>query len=219
MRLSILTQHRYPYVVGSHLTLQLEDEATGCVSAKIAKLFEPFTISPVMQIYLDSPKHGLKGYMVLKLFDRRFAPNLRSEYKIPPWSSSIEQQYTAFVESGEIRDFIAFLNSGDDTNDNHWTDPAKDKAFLYDLCHDMYKTEKTVYDRLKDVQGKHVPSLLACIKLKGYSPLPEPFDEFFDVPGTVFEYIDGCQPNNAATHILKESWQSSAMKPSKSSTF
>ena len=163
-----------------------------------------------MQILVDSPQHGLTGLLVLKLYDRRFASQLRSDNKAPPWSDEVEQQFREFVESGQAKRFIDRLNSNEDLEESDPADPlyfAKNEAYLFNYCLDSYETETEVYDRVKDVQGVDVPSLKARVKLMGYPSLSGPFRQYFDVQGIILEYIDGFPLTDLAIHAPREAWQ------------
>ncbi|KAJ5197515.1 hypothetical protein N7449_007994 [Penicillium cf. viridicatum] len=54
--------------------------------ARIIKLFEPFTLSSVMVVRIACSDLALEGDMALKLFDRRFATQLRKDEKLRPWT-------------------------------------------------------------------------------------------------------------------------------------
>lgn len=181
------------------------------ITATITKLFDPFTISPVMQISVDAPEHGLTGLMVLKLYDRRFGEEVRELYKIPLWSPEIEDDYRGFVQSGAASEFIRRVKEDEDfvegEGDDAWN-IAQNEAYLHYYQCDTYETELEVYDRLKDVQGKDVPCLRACVTLLGCPTLPEPLRKCFDVPGIILDYVDGFPLTDLETNAPKDTWQS-----------
>ncbi|KAJ6187573.1 hypothetical protein N7519_002481 [Penicillium mononematosum] len=94
-----------PYVVGNKITLQVEGRP---VQATIVKTFEPWTQSCAMVLLFDSnlSSLGIKGKVVLKIYDRRFSTGLRSVYKIAgPWTPEIERDLYEFLCSDEGMEF------------------------------------------------------------------------------------------------------------------
>lgn len=79
----------------------MKDNAVS-TDARIIKLFEPFTLSSVMVVRVTCSDLALEGNMVLKLFDRRFARQLRKNEKLRPWTSDIERDYHQFVLDGGV---------------------------------------------------------------------------------------------------------------------
>ena len=133
---------------------------------------------------------------VLKLYDRRFALQLRSENKMEPPTTATEIVFGGFVKSGDASEFLDRLR-----NDDNYHEPqegwniAQNEIYLYDLCLDMFTAESMVYDKLKDLQGKELPFLLAQVRLP-HSSSQEILDSFaaenlFEVKGILLEFIDG----------------------------
>ncbi|KAJ5255425.1 hypothetical protein N7497_007089 [Penicillium chrysogenum] len=94
-----------PYVVGNRIILQLEGRP---VQATIVKTFEPWTQSCAMVLSFDSDLSslGIKGNVVLKIYDRRFSTKLRSIYKIAgPWTPEIERDLYEFLCSDKGMEF------------------------------------------------------------------------------------------------------------------
>lgn len=145
---------------------------------------------------------------VLKLYDRRYATQLRADNKIAPWTPSQEDQYREFVQSGEAAKFIAGLE--DDTSDDvqAW-DVARDEAFLFDYCRDLYNCETEVYHRLTNLQGKNIPKLFATVRFNICScsdPPPPETQAFFEVPGILTEHIKGYSLSEITEHVPPSSW-------------
>ncbi|CAG8042505.1 unnamed protein product [Penicillium nalgiovense] len=95
-----------PYVVGNKITLQLEGRP---VQATIVKTFEPWTQSCTMVLSFDSDLSslGIKGNVVLEIYDRRFSTGLRKVYKIAgPWTPEIERDLYEFLCSDEGMKFV-----------------------------------------------------------------------------------------------------------------
>lgn len=110
--------------------------------ARIIKLFEPFTLSSVMVVRIACSTLAFEDDMVLKLFDRRFATQLRKDEKIRPWNSDIERDYHQFVLDGGASQFIAELNNnGDIAQQGETWNTSQDEAYLHDHLSDLYETE------------------------------------------------------------------------------
>lgn len=58
------------------------------------------------------------GHSFLKLYDWRYATQLRRDHRIDPWTQSHEDAYREFVENGDAAEFIATLD--DETDDELW---------------------------------------------------------------------------------------------------
>ncbi|KAE8358597.1 hypothetical protein BDV27DRAFT_150296 [Aspergillus caelatus] len=142
-----------------------------------------------MVVLLDHPVLGLKGHLVLKLFDRRFAVQLRKDHKVNPWTSDIERKMA------------------EDEGDT-WNDP-QNEPYLHDHMQDLYETEVELYQTLKDIQGKDIPQLFACLTVSSSSSSQEfSVNKYIDVPGVLLQYIDGFLLTDMAAHAPREVWQS-----------
>lgn len=170
-------------------------------------------MSSAMVVIVDAPALGLKGRVFLKLYDRRFATSLRSDYKVSPWSPEIERQYRKFVLDGSASKFLPLLQHEREDSDEdeeeeeevrRWS-PAQDEINLWDCCCDYYNIETEVYERVKDLQGKDVPRLMAYVSL---SPCPSSYNNLFGCPGILLEFIDGFSLADLKDHAPKDTWQS-----------
>lgn len=175
------------------------------MSAQIIKVFKPFTLSSVMIVRLDSHSRELQADVILKLFDRRFASQLRKDQGIPDWTPDIEQQYRDFVLNGNASDFIARLNSDEDVVEKEGDDwnAAQNEAYLHDYMQSLYETETEVYRRIRDLQGKDVPSFVACTSLN----FSNTSHDFLDCPGILLENIEGSQLSNLGSEVRQDAWQ------------
>lgn len=136
---------------------------------------------------------------ILKLYDRRFAAQLRKDQTNDPWTTDRESAYIDFVRSGRAQDFLDKLRNDDDFDEPEegW-DIAENETYLHDLCIDMFKTETTVYTKLRSYQGTRIPRLFAPVTLR-ITPLhlengvdSAPSDsELFQVHGILLELIPG----------------------------
>lgn len=206
---------RCPYVAGNTITLEIREESTKqyqAVKAVITKVIEPFTFSPVVDVLLEPPVSGLEGHMILKLYDRRFATQLRKDEEIAPWTLEIEQEYRQFVLDGGAAAFIAKLRTHSNMVEEEgksWN-AAQNEAYLYNYMRELYDAEIEVYRRVQDIQGKDVPRLMASFPmLQSHSSLnpPDPVGRYADFPAILLELIQGFALNKLAAHAPRETWQ------------
>ena len=173
--------------------------------------FEPFTLSCVTLVQLNEP--DLEGLFVLKLYDRRFAIQMRKEAEAPPWCSGIESGYRQFVNAGGASNFFDSCTRKI-REDEYWThdyrenqDNSECEAYMQWLCHRIYDTEMKAYDKLRDIQGKHVPKLVARPLLKNSSNSSWS-DIYLDCPRLLLEYIKGFPLTDLADFAPQDRWQS-----------
>lgn len=189
------------------LTTENNDDVISC---EIVRLFEPPTMSCVMEVRLLSPDNNTRA--VLKLYDRRFALQLRSEIKIEPPITTTEMAFGDFVKSGDAAEFLDRLRNDDDYEEPEegWT-VAQNETYLYDTCLDMFTAETMVYDKMKDLQGKELPYLFAEVSLSPsssqeiISSSSSASENFFEINGILLEFIDGHTLSQIA-NIPRENW-------------
>lgn len=177
-----------------------------------------------MVVQLSHPDLASQGDMVLKIFDRRFAPQDRKDYKCGPWTPNIEEEYHQFAIDGSASRFIAELNSedeitsqedededGDDDEEeeaDEWNN-SQTEAFLHNHMSVYYNCEVEVYNTLKDLQGKDVPQLFASVTIPiAINPPTSSASQFVDPPGILLQYITGFELTDLAECAPRECWQS-----------
>lgn len=112
---------------------------------------------------------------VLKLYDRRFSTQLRSDFKASIWTPELEKDYQDFVESGDAEEFFSYWDAEQArdydwmacyiNNFNKWS-VAKREAYLQWKSIDSYETEKTAYEDMSDLQGLDIPNVFGEVLLK-----------------------------------------------------
>ena len=95
------------YEAGKTLTLRTEWET---LIVRIVCVIRPSTLSCVMLV------EGVRdrGPTILKLYDWRYATQLRKNNKVDLWTQPHEDAFRAFIESGEADKFITALDDGTD---------------------------------------------------------------------------------------------------------
>ncbi|KAF7894995.1 hypothetical protein EAF00_006809 [Botryotinia globosa] len=198
------------YTEGTILELQSECKSDtksdgDTISCKIIRFFEPPTLSCVMEVELLNQPDNKRA--VFKLFDRRFASQLRSDYKVGPLTVAKEAAFVECVRSGDASQFVDRLSDFEDPEEG-W-DMGQNEAYLYDLCLDMYEAETKVYRKLEHLQGKEIPQLLAQVKLQATTAVDEAPDnaaDLFQIKGVLIELIDGYTLSDLPTKAPRESW-------------
>lgn len=202
-----------PYREGNILILTLNDDAAHSLEVEITRLFEPSTLSSVMEVDVlhssepaptDYPKHA-----VLKLYDRRYATQLRGDYNIGPWTPAAEERYREFVASGEAAKLISETEDITIDDELSWGE-THEETFLFDYCRDIYRCEIDVYRRLKDLQGETIPKVFADVRFNPWpssDPPPTDTQDFFEVPGILMEHIRGYSLGEIKDRAPPSTWQ------------
>jgi len=217
---------RCPYITGKTLDFDIslhpfegrEISASLTADVTIVKVFEPFTLSCTLLVELRTmPTRPLPNLFILKIYDRRFAEQLRRDNKASLWNPQIEDEYRKFVHDGSAAAFFKLCSEKDAVNQDwayearkEWNQ-AQQEAYLQYSCLKYYRTESSVYNRLFDIQGRDIPRLQALVKIKSSSAhtpsTHAPLDDYFDCPGVLLEYIEGFSLTDIALHAPREDWQ------------
>ncbi|KAM3422420.1 hypothetical protein BST61_g2771 [Cercospora zeina] len=209
------------HTVGTIITLRSKtpDNVPRTIQAKIIHLHEPFTLSCVATVEINASDLDLTNppvnpiTAILKLYDRRFATQLRKDERIEPWSQAIEQAYIDTVKNGEAAEFIRKLCDDDidfEEPDEGWS-AAENEAYLHNMCSELFSTETKAYEILRALQGKQVPRLYSTVSLSLDSgELEESCEQakhLSSISGILLEYIPGPTLSNMTEVIPQESWQ------------
>ena len=198
---SLPCEAEMPYEAGKNLTLETESET---LIVHIIRVVRPSTLSCVMLV--ESVKERASP-MILKLYDWRYATELRTDHKVDPWDQSHEDVYRSFVENGDAAKFIMALNDDDDDDDDRLWDTARNEAYLFDFCRNQHRSEVNAYTHLTDLQGKSVPRFYASVDMNAFPTTTK--DPLFSVSGILVEFIDGHSLSELQLNEPDESrWQS-----------
>ena len=170
------------------------------VTARIVKLFQPVTVSPVMLVEIES-----RGpIMVLKLYDRRCCPKLRDEVPYD-WNEVAEDEYKAFVESGEANKFRQENVHPPRPGHPGWL-IAQYEKWLHDRCNELYTSEVGAYELHRHMQGINIPKLFATVTLQYGSSSNSEYHHYFEVPGILMEYIQGINLMDICDRLDSSVW-------------
>ncbi|KAF2659114.1 hypothetical protein K491DRAFT_755570 [Lophiostoma macrostomum CBS 122681] len=193
-----------PYVQGTTLPLQSDGQS---LHVTVVQAFPP-TLSCASVVSLDWPSLKLKGTYVLKVFDRRFATQLRRDSKAKSWTPEVEKRYHQFASTGGLSRLIPYISQKETDEDWSETDERWDQAqletYLQYRSLKLYKTEKEVYGILHAFQGKDIPYLYANVNIKTATG---PDYENYDCPGILMEYVQGFPLTDIERYAPQANWQ------------
>ncbi|MCJ1465357.1 hypothetical protein MMC07_003975 [Pseudocyphellaria aurata] len=220
-----------PYLEGNILLLETDKETSidGCIQCKIVKLYRPSTLSCVMEVETETEVCRSRR-VVLKLYDHRYATQLRKGHKMEPWDIAQESAYFDFIKTGDASKFLEYIQEDDEMdepegNEPHENEPAENKperskpeeikwndqqneVYLFNECLGLFERECAAYDRMKDLQGQDIPQLVAKVRiLSAHSSVEGLPAEFFEVKGILLELIDGFTLSELIDHAPREDWQ------------
>ncbi|KAL8857793.1 MAG: hypothetical protein Q9178_005693 [Gyalolechia marmorata] len=145
-------------------------------------------------------------HSILKLYDWRYATQLRQDNEVGPWTPYHEDKYKAFVQEGGAAKFVSYLEDDDDTDDGQSWDTAENETYLFDYCHRLHGCEVEAYSRLKDLQGRNVPQFFADVSFNAFLTLNFR-NALFKVRGILLELIPGYSIADLETSAHPSSWQ------------
>ena len=199
----------HPYKAEELLTLRRvdddDDDSSQVMTVKIRKLQQPWTLSCGMVVDMLGSSPGSindgaaaqQTVFFLKLYDWRFATQLRDDGGIEPWTEESGNEYAEMVMRDEADGFVEKLISDKDfreATEEGW-DAGQNEASLAHEMLTMYRAETSVYERLADIQGRMVPHFLGAVEIDitpdGIITLNERQRRHFRVKGIMLEYIPG----------------------------
>ncbi|KAL8909948.1 MAG: hypothetical protein Q9171_004741 [Xanthocarpia ochracea] len=145
-------------------------------------------------------------HSILKLYDWRYATQLRQDYDVGQWTQYHGDEYRAFVEEGGAAKFISALEDNDNTDDDRLWDTARNETYLFDYCRDLHSCEVEAYSRLKDLQGRNIPQFFADVSFNAF-PTQKIQNALFKVRGILLELITGYSLADLETSAHPSSWQ------------
>ncbi|CAE7174024.1 unnamed protein product [Rhizoctonia solani] len=185
-----------PYVLGATFKLEISPPHGDpfVAEAKVTHVFSPFTMSSAMKVALtpQSDSTALPSEAVLKVYDRRFADDMREQEGLVPATYEGEAQYAQYLASedvakteDEVYELMDQIPEGDPnplTLDEHLA------AFI---IKSFFESETTVYPILSDLQGKHIPTFYGTTRFVDGSATLDT-----TVPGILIEFIPGTSLSN-----------------------
>lgn len=184
-------------------------EEESSIEVKIVRFIQPTTLSCVMEVKnlgAYGPTEKYLEHSILKLYDWRYATQLRRDQKIDPWTQSHEDAYREFVENGDAAEFIATLDD-DETDDELW-ETAQNEAYLFKISRKLHQCEVKAYSYLKDLQAEIIPRLFASVHVDACAATSTKSCSLFEVQGIMIEFINGHSLSDLAKDEPHQSaWQ------------
>ncbi|THU98407.1 hypothetical protein K435DRAFT_752978 [Dendrothele bispora CBS 962.96] len=189
-----------PYYSDAEYHLQLTPRAGSLevpgivdVKVKVLEVLQPITISQVLKVTLASPSISLPSTMILKVYDRRYAKDLREFHDASDLSAESERAFRTFMSSedtGSQRNLDEWAQKRiDDDNRDIEPLPEETEAYLAALLTSYYENEVRVYERISAMQGKDIPLFLGSTRFIESTTHPDTIDA--NVPGILLEYVEG----------------------------
>ncbi|KAG5975078.1 hypothetical protein E4U55_007894 [Claviceps digitariae] len=146
--------------------------------------------------------------MILKMHDRQFSSQLRDFEKTGPATSASEDGFADFVRQGGITPFLQDIEENGTWDSGEWDVPRRE-AYFYQRTRQSHEIELEIYDRLIDLQGVHVPTIFADVRLApqhAAAGADESVAEYTQVRGILMEYIPGFPLNEVVTATPESDW-------------
>ena len=142
MHLDDHLSHSSPYKEGNILTLSVTEGVPPkkhTIEVQILRHIQPDTLSCVMEVDVLAVSGPTKHarHSILKLYDWRYATQLRQDYGVDQWAPYHEDRYRTFVEEGGAAEFISALEDNNSIDDDQLWDTARNETFLFDHCRDL----------------------------------------------------------------------------------
>ncbi|CUA68973.1 Pc15g00190 [Rhizoctonia solani] len=164
-----------PYVLGATFSLEITPPQGGSAlaEAKVVHIYAPITVSPVVRVALSTQSTGtmLPGEAVLKIYDPRFAHEIRDNYDVDPPTYEAEVRYRDYLRSGNI------AQTGDQIDDLAEGLPLDaperielGERFIDILMKELFENETNTYRVLSSMQGKYIPTFYGTTRLLDGSP-------------------------------------------------
>ena len=213
LRAKTLSEH-CPYCVGAFLQLKVSrlggkssllSPSISSLEVEIVEVFEPFTMSVVLRVRLCSEEacQMTQGNTtaVLKLYDRRFASELRCQSFQRAWEPSLDESFLEMANSGDAINYKPIMHDGKVAKPlPSWT-PEQRELYLHDKCLLCYRQEIQAYDALHALQGSKIPLFHADVSLTSDD---YPDAEIFTVRGVLIEHIPSFSIGNLPLHVSKD---------------
>ncbi|KAF5594391.1 hypothetical protein FPANT_4858 [Fusarium pseudoanthophilum] len=210
----------YPIGKVIHLKISTSNQEQTELCVKIKQQKRPWTLSCGMIVELKDTADSQaisetlrnQSEAFLKMFDRRFAQQIRQDNGIDTWSADIEQEFLTALASGKAEEFLHNLqtvpNFQRDTEDD-W-DVAENEVYLATELRKCFTSEIATYHRLKEYQGKIIPRFLASVVLDVPSSnvaLTTQQQELYKHQGIILQYLPGFPLSTMADNAPESSWQ------------
>lgn len=178
----------------------------------VMRLRSPRTLSSDLVVKVVDAPNYIGTCFFLKLYDRRFADQLRKDHKIASWNKDVEKSCLEFVRSGKEGEFLQRVHNHRDSEvpeRQNWTD-AENEAFLGHKLHEIYENEKALYGVLQEYQGQCFPRFFAGenrkLRPNDVSPLSMS-SKLYQIKGLLLQYFRGFNLTAMTDYAPSWAWQ------------
>jgi hypothetical protein len=134
------------------------------MSVVVVVELEPPTEQRAQTVCQSSTSPAPAPRMILKVYDPQFSSELREFQDDGPATDATQEEYTGFLHEGAMSQFLADYAENGRWAYDEWDRP-KLEAYFYVESTTMHEVEIKVYDRLLNLQGIHVPTFYADVRL------------------------------------------------------
>lgn len=193
-----------PYIEGQSLDLNITRTFSNKthINERSVTILEVFRItqSPVMVVAFDTQSGPADA--ILKLYDRRFGQDFRTlDGEYSPHTSQNEETWQQYVDQGLAAPFFQQMEDDqaksmlflfpDDYYEDSWEGRAKYEGGLQHQVLQYFDTETKTYERLNDLQGIHIPMMLAHVYVSQPRHKSTETEVYFRIPGILIQRIKG----------------------------
>jgi serine/threonine protein kinase len=184
------------------------------LQARIVDVIEPSTMSIVLHVQLEQQDPSATApTMILKVYDGQHSPQLREFKDTGPATIASEEEFCAFVQGGSMPQFLIEYEQNGPWGSwayGDW-DVPKREAYFYAKSTRSHEVELEIYDRLVDMQGIHVPTIFADVRLAPQhctTGRDESLTQHTEVRAILMEYIPGFPLSDIITEVPESDWAS-----------
>ncbi|KAG8703266.1 hypothetical protein FRC09_004265 [Ceratobasidium sp. 395] len=193
-----------PYSVGSTFCLRVTLSSGSTLESQVTVLetYAPFTISPVMRVSLDftlipdqkRAPYPLPPELVLKVYDRRFAGDLREQYHLNSPTHETETRYHQYIASGRAPEGRRAIGEEIDTFGSFEACPQELLEHLIATrIGPHFDSEYAAYRRLESLQGREIPKFYGSTEFLDGQSVP---GLHLSVRGILLQRIQGTSLEN-----------------------
>ncbi|TIA08856.1 hypothetical protein D6C80_08969 [Aureobasidium pullulans] len=148
--------------------------------------------------------------MILEIYDRQYSPQLREFKHSGPAPAETEDEFIAFLRQGYMPQFLLDYEEDGPWAYDEWDTPKREAYFnaRSSLSHEI---ELDVYDKLVDMQGIHIPTLVADVRLSPqYAVMQqdEGLTEYAEIRAVLMEHISGFPLHDIVEETPESDWAS-----------
>ncbi|THX50990.1 hypothetical protein D6D08_09806, partial [Aureobasidium pullulans] len=197
--------------LGSRSTLPKLSDNIKELNVEIVDIIQPSTMSIVLQVKLQQQeRHSSSPTMILKIYDRQYSPELREFKHSGPATAETEDEFIAFLRQGCMPQFLLEYEENGPWAYDEW-DMPKREAYFYARSSLSHEIELDVYDKLVDMQGIHIPTISADVRLSPqYAVMQqdEGLTEYTEIRAILMEHISGFPLHDIVKETPESDWAS-----------